>query len=1122
MYFGFNFGFSGSYPLVVQDSESPIPGAIISVEEPFAGALRATYGVSTDNVEVFQVDIEISSNNIDWSTLESNVPIGGGSTSIIGLGYEVTRWFRVKAIDTSSNIAYSTSVSGTTAEEPITSSELVCFSFGTPDTGDYPVPDSETLNYIASGLITDLVDLYDVNGDDTGWTGQLTSPLGSGTAGNRADFNNNTGFHFDALMSYGYTSANQTGVYEYTVDIDGTYELTFTGSRDTSDTNRYLGVIVNSETKQTLNIGDNYTNGITFSDITPDANGKIFVYYDSPDSGAGYLSSQTIQKTSGGNQQPVITILGDNPATQIVGSTYTDAGATASDPEDGNITADIVPTSDVDADTIGVYSVDYNVVDSESLAADEKTRVVNIISDSESDLPTIYLSMGEVHPAPPTGVTINEIGNVFPIALVDENNNPTGITLSVNSEVSLSNTDAPVSGDNSGFLLDAQQQRCYYNGVNDYTMTLSSLDPSHIHTFRVSGSTVNANRYVKYTMNGNVTEFLATNNLDTGATETDITGVTSFDIIVGTPTQGDTFLRYVNGMDILRNGISKPSITILGSNPATVVVGNTYTDSGATAYDAVDGDITDDITTSDDIDTETIGAYSVEYSVTNSNSQTTITERVVNVIAETGENIYLEEVNIPTYDSGNSTHCLIGTTAGSGWDSATLNSSVWKHFYLPAGTYGNIVLTRDGSSADRRSLSLYPQAETHPASLSVANQADVKLQWDDASHWDIDRISFLQYQASNIVIWFGGGTNGVTDSGSCHNVLNRINLKDYYYGITAKDQSNYNTIQKSYVDTMTTNGRSGDCIGIALINAGVEGVRIYGTKIISNDIRNACDGIQLIRSSYSSTEDISFPDTIIDDNNVWCDTEVRTDGTGTYDVDGEYNHAEDAMDFKVGSDDPAKPVVITNNRMWGYRNADGSFGGTTDFGGGGVVVFHYGCFNTIFNNNIVFDSLKAFTYGNQLDVAYSFTGEMKNNIIWQIGYVNPRNRSLYAVDMNDGSDVEWANNTYVDCVSAKYLVSDEPNGPTAIDDNLFIDMANGMIRTGGVTADGNYYYDTSNKLNGTNETDGGAKANANMGDYSFQYERYTGSPKTKTLTDVCTTATSPHNGVAGSDIESNV
>jgi len=78
---------------------------------------------------------------------------------------------------------------------------------------------------------------------------------------------------------------------------------------------------------------------------------------------------------------PVITLLGVNPVTIEVGSTYTDAGATATDNYDGDITSSIVVTGSVDTSTIGTYTLSYNVSDTSGNAAAEVTRTVNVVDE---------------------------------------------------------------------------------------------------------------------------------------------------------------------------------------------------------------------------------------------------------------------------------------------------------------------------------------------------------------------------------------------------------------------------------------------------------------------------------------------------------------------------------------------------------------------------------------------------------------------------------------------------------------------------------------------------------------------------------------------------------------------
>ena len=76
-----------------------------------------------------------------------------------------------------------------------------------------------------------------------------------------------------------------------------------------------------------------------------------------------------------------------------LGSIYTDAGATAVDNIDGDITANIVRYSTVDVNTVGTYTVTYNVSDAAGNAATQVSRTVNITPDVT--IPVITL-LGEV------------------------------------------------------------------------------------------------------------------------------------------------------------------------------------------------------------------------------------------------------------------------------------------------------------------------------------------------------------------------------------------------------------------------------------------------------------------------------------------------------------------------------------------------------------------------------------------------------------------------------------------------------------------------------------------------------------------------------------------------------
>ena len=74
--------------------------------------------------------------------------------------------------------------------------------------------------------------------------------------------------------------------------------------------------------------------------------------------------------------KPVITLIGKSTIGLAVGATYVDAGATAVDNVDGNLTASIVTVNSVNTAVAGTYTVTYNVVDLSGNAAIEVVRTV--------------------------------------------------------------------------------------------------------------------------------------------------------------------------------------------------------------------------------------------------------------------------------------------------------------------------------------------------------------------------------------------------------------------------------------------------------------------------------------------------------------------------------------------------------------------------------------------------------------------------------------------------------------------------------------------------------------------------------------------------------------------------
>ncbi|MDB4108023.1 DUF5011 domain-containing protein [Flavobacteriaceae bacterium] len=86
---------------------------------------------------------------------------------------------------------------------------------------------------------------------------------------------------------------------------------------------------------------------------------------------------------------PVITLTGDAAVTIEVDATYTDAGASALDNYDGNITNSISVVNTVNTAVVGEYTITYNVSDAAGNNAVQVTRTVNVV---DTTVPVITLT----------------------------------------------------------------------------------------------------------------------------------------------------------------------------------------------------------------------------------------------------------------------------------------------------------------------------------------------------------------------------------------------------------------------------------------------------------------------------------------------------------------------------------------------------------------------------------------------------------------------------------------------------------------------------------------------------------------------------------------------------------
>ena len=369
---------------------------------------------------------------------------------------------------------------------------------------------------------------------------------------------------------------------------------------------------------------------------------------------------------------------------------------------------------------------------------------------------------------------------------------------------------------------------------------------------------------------------------------------------------------------------------------------------------------------------------------------------------------------LPVYDPTNPKHFIIKDNKD--WNH--INDLDKTCFFIRPGDYtalGDIQITVSGSMSEPRYIILYNGNDDHPAKLynfrysnSISKMADIELENRSnlakyrlylykANYWIIDRQSFWKSKnKSKRMVYL---------QGSKHNVFNRalaVDTESVYRIDVAYSNindlkkmiiSDGNIIQNNHLEKTkwsVSHKLFSDLAAIGLLGQEL-GEEIINTHIINNEIINYVDGIQLTRigkgflNAKERNTTINFEGTIIANNNIYVTNIMYSDGNGKSDINGSYSFTENAIDLKAGSDNSNNPVIITQNYMWGYRQADHTYSDLGDIGS--ALVSHYDVRNVHILNNFIFNSNYGINIGGGLvpGVLYPLEDSIiENNIMYNM------------------------------------------------------------------------------------------------------------------------------------------
>ena len=320
---------------------------------------------------------------------------------------------------------------------------------------------------------------------------------------------------------------------------------------------------------------------------------------------------------------PIIIIPNPNPINLKVGDTFTEPSVTATDETDGDISSKILKSGDtVNVNVVGAYNVIYSVSD---LAGNESkdTLVVNITAEDFVDTIAPVITIAGKNPL---FINLKESFTEPNVTAVDETDGD--ISAKIKSSGDSVDTEKP-----GNYIIIYSVSDVANNSVFD-TLTVTVLQDTTRPVITVVGSKNISIDQGSTFSNPTVT---AADNIDgditasikqTGSVNSDSAGVYNLIYTVSdAANNSDTETVIVT---VVADEVP-PVLVLKGFDTVDVYLGNPYTDSGATASDIVDGDLTSSIETTTDLDVNVAGAYTYKFTVSDAAGNSDTAVRYINV-----------------------------------------------------------------------------------------------------------------------------------------------------------------------------------------------------------------------------------------------------------------------------------------------------------------------------------------------------------------------------------------------------------------------------------------------------------------------------------------------------------
>jgi len=327
---------------------------------------------------------------------------------------------------------------------------------------------------------------------------------------------------------------------------------------------------------------------------------------------------------------PTITLIGGNVITLTAGLTpYLEQGASAIDPEDGDISSSVVIGGSVKSGKPGTYTLTYDVADGAGNPATQVTRTVTVVAGADTTPPVIMLNGASLVTVIQNSAYTDNGAKL--VDLIDGTIAVTGVS-TVNTAVvgryAVTFNGADVAGNPAAQVVRTVQ----VIQAPDTTPPVITLNGNANVLVNQGAAYQDAGAIAADAVDGDLTTSMVTVNPVNTSSASVYQVIYQVSDAAGNQA---TATRTVTVQAVADT--TPPVIAMLGSPNVTVVQGSTYLDAGAIAVDMKDGNLTSSIVTVNSVNTAIAGPYTVTYDVSdvagNAAVQVTRTVNVTNTPA---------------------------------------------------------------------------------------------------------------------------------------------------------------------------------------------------------------------------------------------------------------------------------------------------------------------------------------------------------------------------------------------------------------------------------------------------------------------------------------------------------